>query len=135
MTSVLWIDPKLAPDAWYYMFCSLVKQSLNEDEANVALEWLNGEVHIRVCSPIAAGTELLYWLAEPQADPAYLEENLPARKSDGVPVSEKATLQELLAVSTVILGDALMKQGSTTLEGNAANPFQETNSKGISQAI
>ncbi|XP_015262608.1 PREDICTED: zinc finger protein 408 [Gekko japonicus] len=110
---------------------SLVKQSWNEEAANVTLECLNGEIDIRVCSPIAAGTELLYWLAAPQADPASLGENTPASLSDGVAVSEKAELQELLAASAVIEGDALVEQESTTLEGNATDLFEETKSKGV----
>ncbi|XP_062973556.1 zinc finger protein 408 [Elgaria multicarinata webbii] len=76
---------------------SLVKQSRDEAQANVAFVWINGELHIRVCCPIAAGTELLYWLnAEPQASPACLEKKAPPRISDGVLVTEKEKLQHPL---------------------------------------
>ncbi|KAJ7344685.1 hypothetical protein JRQ81_000635, partial [Phrynocephalus forsythii] len=86
---------------------SLVRQSQCEDEANVAFEWISGELHIRVCYHIAVGTELLHWLTEPLTSPTCPEKNEPANGSDEA--IQKKQVQELLAV-------AVMKSRSGELE-------------------
>ncbi|XP_063145759.1 zinc finger protein 408 isoform X2 [Candoia aspera] len=79
---------------------SLVKQSRVEDEANVMLEWINGELHIRVCCPIDVGSELLCQLTESQASPTRLENNSLTHTSDKELVTEKKKLQKMPVVAT-----------------------------------
>ncbi|XP_053131377.1 prothrombin isoform X1 [Hemicordylus capensis] len=106
---------------------SLVKKSRNEDEANVTLTWIDGELDIKVCCPIVAGTELLYWTTAPETGPVHLEKSAPASISDGRVVTERENQQELLAVAmtetTGIEVEALVQQGGASLDGNAADPF------------
>uniref|UniRef100_A0A8D2L6R1 Zinc finger protein 408 n=1 Tax=Varanus komodoensis TaxID=61221 RepID=A0A8D2L6R1_VARKO len=92
-TSVVSNNPNQLLTPCHVVFYSLVKQSKDETEANVSFIWINGELHIQVCRFLAAGTELLYWLAESQASPACLEKKAPARISDGVLVTKKKRLQ------------------------------------------
>ncbi|XP_032082751.1 zinc finger protein 408 isoform X1 [Thamnophis elegans] len=79
---------------------SLVKQSRVEDEANVILEWINGELHIKVCCPVDVGSELLCWLTESQDSPTCLKNNILAHTSDGELDTEKKTLQKMPAITT-----------------------------------
>ncbi|XP_034971062.1 zinc finger protein 408 isoform X2 [Zootoca vivipara] len=100
---------------------SLVKQSRDKDEANVALVWINGELHIRVCCPVAAGTELLYWFTE--ASPACLEKNAPANISDGVFVAQRKMVEEQLAKTTTVEAKTLTQKGDASLDGDAIDSF------------
>uniref|UniRef100_A0A674HZA3 Uncharacterized protein n=1 Tax=Terrapene triunguis TaxID=2587831 RepID=A0A674HZA3_9SAUR len=68
---------------------SLVKRGRGEDEANVALVWISGRLHIRVRHPIAAGTELLYWPTEAQAGPAQVEGRMLQSVSEGIAVPDE----------------------------------------------
>ncbi|XP_061466887.1 zinc finger protein 408 isoform X2 [Rhineura floridana] len=102
---------------------SLVKQSRDKEEANVALVWISGELHIRVCCPIAAGTELLYWLTEAQASPACLENNTPASISDWIIFTERKKVQKQLAKTITVKAEALAQKRDASLDGNAINSF------------
>ncbi|XP_066489057.1 zinc finger protein 408 isoform X2 [Tiliqua scincoides] len=106
---------------------SLVKRSWEEDEANVSLVCFNGQLHIEVCCPIPAGTELLYWLAEPDASAASLEKRAPASESDAVVVAERVELQKPLAVAmtetTGVEVEALVQRGGAFFDGNSASLF------------
>ncbi|XP_044291756.1 zinc finger protein 408-like isoform X1 [Varanus komodoensis] len=106
---------------------SLVKQSKDETEANVSFIWINGELHIQVCRFLAAGTELLYWLAESQASPACLEKKAPARISDGVLVTKKKRLQGppvvAMTETTSIEAEAPLQQEDASLDRNEVAPF------------
>lgn len=82
------------------MFYSLVKQSHVEDEANVMLEWINGELHIKVCCPVDVGSELLCWLTESQDSSTCLKNNILAHTSDGELDTEKKTLQKMPVITT-----------------------------------
>uniref|UniRef100_A0A8C6XSW2 Prothrombin n=1 Tax=Naja naja TaxID=35670 RepID=A0A8C6XSW2_NAJNA len=79
---------------------SLVKQSRVEDEANVMLEWINRELHIKVCCPVDVGSELLCWLTESQDSPTCLKNNILAPTSDEKLDTEKKTLQNMPAITT-----------------------------------
>lgn len=111
------------------MFCSLVKRSQKEDDANVSFVWNSGLLHIQVCCPIPAGTELLYWLAEPDASPVSLEKNVAASKSDALAVAERE-LQKPLAIAvtetTGVEVEALVQRESTSFDGNSSNLFAGT---------
>uniref|UniRef100_A0A8D0DIT3 Zinc finger protein 408 n=2 Tax=Salvator merianae TaxID=96440 RepID=A0A8D0DIT3_SALMN len=102
---------------------SLVKRSQNEDEANVKLIWISGELHIKVCCPIAAGTELLYWFSEPSPDS--LEKNAPASITDGVLARETEKMQEPLAEakteSITAVVETLVHNGDASLDENAGS--------------
>ncbi|XP_042302893.1 zinc finger protein 408 isoform X2 [Sceloporus undulatus] len=102
---------------------SLLKQSQNEEEANVTLVWMGEELHIHVCCPIDAGTELLYWLGEPQANPIRLEAKLPMTASVGGLVTEKKKLQEPITVTktTDVEVEVVVQQGNASLNGNAVD--------------
>lgn len=77
-----------------------MKQSCVEDEANVMLEWINGELHIKVCCPVDVGSELLCWLTESQDRPTCLKNNILAHTSDGELDTEKKTLQKMPVITT-----------------------------------
>ncbi|XP_074853710.1 zinc finger protein 408 [Carettochelys insculpta] len=105
---------------------SLVKQGQGEDEANVSLIWLSGRLHIRVHRPIAAGTELLYWSAEAQADPAHEEGRMLLSTSEGiaVPVEKKPKGQlAVAAVTETAKAEAVVQREGASPCGNASEPF------------
>ncbi|KAK9409849.1 zinc finger protein [Crotalus adamanteus] len=79
---------------------SLVKQSCVEDEANVTLECINGELHIKVCCPVDVGSELLCWLTESAVSPTCLKNNILAHTSDGELDTDKKTLQKMPVITT-----------------------------------
>uniref|UniRef100_A0A8C3P4H7 Zinc finger protein 408 n=1 Tax=Chrysemys picta bellii TaxID=8478 RepID=A0A8C3P4H7_CHRPI len=91
--------------------CSLVKRGRGEDEANVALVWISGRLHIRVRHPIAAGTELLYWPTEAQAGPAQPKGQLAVAA-----VTETATPE----------AEAVVQREGASPCGNASEPFAGT---------
>uniref|UniRef100_A0A8C3HFE2 Zinc finger protein 408 n=1 Tax=Chrysemys picta bellii TaxID=8478 RepID=A0A8C3HFE2_CHRPI len=79
----------------------LVKRGRGEDEANVALVWISGRLHIRVRHPIAAGTELLYWPTEAQAGPAQVEGRMLQNVLEGIAVPDEKKPKGQLAVAAV----------------------------------
>ncbi|XP_020654584.3 zinc finger protein 408 [Pogona vitticeps] len=104
---------------------SLVKQSQDEGKANVAFERIGGELHIRVCCPIAVGTELLCWLTGPLTSPACLERNGSRSGSDGL--LQKKELQDLLAGAMTetrnVELEVSVQQGKSSLNGSAVDSF------------
>ncbi|XP_027687667.2 zinc finger protein 408 [Chelonia mydas] len=104
----------------------LVKRGRGEDEANVALVWISGRLHIRVRRPIAAGTELLYWPTEAQAGPAQVEGRMLQSASEGIAVSDEKKPKGQLAVAAVTetaTPEAVVQREGASPCGNASEPF------------
>uniref|UniRef100_K7FB75 Zinc finger protein 408 n=1 Tax=Pelodiscus sinensis TaxID=13735 RepID=K7FB75_PELSI len=89
---------------------SLVKQGQREEETNVALVWISGRLQVQVRRHIAAGTELLYWPTEAQAD---LVQKKPKGQLAVAVVTEIATA----GAETVV-----QREGASPC-GNASEPF------------
>ncbi|XP_034625421.1 zinc finger protein 408 [Trachemys scripta elegans] len=105
---------------------SLVKRGRGEDEANVALVWISGRLHIRVRHPIAAGTELLYWPTEAQAGPAQVEGRMLQNVSEGIAVPDEKKPKGQLAVAAVTetaTPEAVVQREGASPCGNASEPF------------
>ncbi|KAG6937993.1 zinc finger protein 408, partial [Chelydra serpentina] len=107
---------------------SLVKRGRGEDEANVALVWISGRLHIRVRRPIAAGTELLYWPTEAQAGLAQVEGRMLQSASEGIAVPEEKKPKGQLAVAAVTEtatpeAEAVVQREGASPCGNASEPF------------
>lgn len=109
--------------------CSLVKQGHKEDEANVALVWFSGRLHIRVWRPIPAGAELLYWPKEAHDDPTEGEGRRLPSASDtiAVPEGEENPNGELAAAAvtetaTPMVKTVVQREGASPA-GKAAEPF------------
>ncbi|KAL7992316.1 hypothetical protein Chor_016572 [Crotalus horridus] len=111
---------------YHYVFYSLVKQSCVEDEANVTLEWINGELHIKVCCPVDVGSELLCWLTESAVSPTCLKNNILAHTSDGELDTDKKTLQKMPVITTAKTTDleeeTLMQKDDIIQDSSAGIP-------------
>ncbi|XP_039214201.1 prothrombin-like isoform X2 [Crotalus tigris] len=105
---------------------SLVKQSCVEDEANVTLEWINGELHIKVCCPVDVGSELLCWLTKSAVSPTCLKNNILAHTSDGELDTDKKTLQKMPVITTAkttdLEEDTLMQKDDIIQDSSAGIP-------------
>ncbi|KAH0620750.1 hypothetical protein JD844_021480 [Phrynosoma platyrhinos] len=127
---VFLIELELASNSQRDVFFSLVKQSQNEEEANVTSVWMGEELHIRVCCPIDAGTELLYWLGEPQPNLVCLETKLPMIASDAGIVTEKKKLQGSITVTKTtdvdVDAEVVVQQGNASLNGNVVDSIAGT---------
>ncbi|XP_019406572.1 PREDICTED: zinc finger protein 408, partial [Crocodylus porosus] len=108
---------------------SLVKQGHKEDEANVALVWFSGRLHIRVWRPIPAGSELLYWPKEAHDGPTEGEGRRLPSASDtiAVPEEEENPNGELAAAAVTETGtpmvETVIQREGASPAGKAAEPF------------
>uniref|UniRef100_A0A7M4F7P1 Zinc finger protein 408 n=1 Tax=Crocodylus porosus TaxID=8502 RepID=A0A7M4F7P1_CROPO len=104
--------------------CSLVKQGHKEDEANVALVWFSGRLHIRVWRPIPAGSELLYWPKEAHDGPTEGEGRRLPSASDtiAVPEEEENPNGELAAAAVTETGTPMVE---TVIQREGASPLRK----------
>ncbi|XP_075783718.1 zinc finger protein 408 isoform X2 [Pelodiscus sinensis] len=107
---------------------SLVKQGQREEETNVALVWISGRLQVQVRRHIAAGTELLYWPTEAQADLVQVEGKMLLSTLEGiaVPVEKKPKGQLAVAVVTEIAtagAETVVQREGASPCGNASEPF------------